>query len=188
MKKGFTLLELLVVISIIGLLSSVVLASVNSARENARDTKRISDLREVRTALEMYYTDNGFYPNHNNSQTSPSVECGTSGGNAWWSLLSTALSPKYISKMPQDIQNGQNTFYYCGDKPNAEEYILGVKMEKSSNINRSPFRGQFFTGWNGDDTTICQNNYFCFAVCKINSYDLIGTSSQPNCGSYNSYN
>jgi len=59
---GFTLIELLVVISIISLLSSVVFASVNTARRKARDVKRFSATRQVQLALELYYDDNGFYP------------------------------------------------------------------------------------------------------------------------------
>jgi prepilin-type N-terminal cleavage/methylation domain-containing protein len=64
MKKhaGFTLIELLVVIAIIGILSSVVLASLNSARTKARDAKRISDIKQLQLALELYYDVNGEYP------------------------------------------------------------------------------------------------------------------------------
>ena len=64
-KKGFTLVELLVVISIIGLLSSVVLAALNSARMKARDAVRLSDTTQVLTALAMYYQDYGKVPCHN---------------------------------------------------------------------------------------------------------------------------
>lgn len=60
--KGFTLIELLVVVAIIGILSSVVLASLNSARMKARDTKRMTNLTQIWTALEMYYNDHGYYP------------------------------------------------------------------------------------------------------------------------------
>ena len=59
---GFTLIELLVVIAIIGLLSSVVLASLTSARVKARDAKRLSDLRQVKIALELFYSQYEFYP------------------------------------------------------------------------------------------------------------------------------
>ncbi|GIW68478.1 MAG: hypothetical protein KatS3mg099_426 [Candidatus Parcubacteria bacterium] len=62
--SGFTLIELLVVIAIIGLLSSIVLASVNSARAKARDAKRVADLNQIRTALELYYADYGKYPDN----------------------------------------------------------------------------------------------------------------------------
>ena len=59
---GFTLIELLVVVAIIGLLSSVVLTSLNSAKAKSRDTRRMTDLRQVQTALELYYSTNGSYP------------------------------------------------------------------------------------------------------------------------------
>ena len=60
--KGFTLIELLVVISIIGLLASVVLTNVNSARGKARDARRVADLQQIITALQLYYHDNRSYP------------------------------------------------------------------------------------------------------------------------------
>jgi prepilin-type N-terminal cleavage/methylation domain-containing protein len=62
-STGFTLVELLVVITIIGVLSSTVLAGMSSARERSRDAARISQLREVQKALEIYYVRNGSYPN-----------------------------------------------------------------------------------------------------------------------------
>lgn len=60
-KKGFTLIELLVVIAIIGLLSSVVLASLNTARAKGRDARRMSDLHNIQLALELYYDKYGTY-------------------------------------------------------------------------------------------------------------------------------
>jgi len=61
-KKGFTLVELLVVISIIALLSTIAVVSLGSARAKARDTARIADMKQVSTALEQYYADQGGYP------------------------------------------------------------------------------------------------------------------------------
>jgi type II secretion system protein G len=61
-KQGFTLIELLVVIAIIGILSSVVLASLNTARQKARDAKRISDVKNIQLALELYFDTNSEYP------------------------------------------------------------------------------------------------------------------------------
>lgn len=61
-QKGFTLIELLVVIAIIGLLSTLAVVSLDSAREKARDAKRLGDVKQFQTALELYYTDVGQYP------------------------------------------------------------------------------------------------------------------------------
>lgn len=61
-KKGFTLIELLVVVAIIGLLAAMSVIALNSARAKARDSKRVGDIKQIQTALELYYNDNGRYP------------------------------------------------------------------------------------------------------------------------------
>ncbi len=61
-KKGFTLIELLVVIAIIGLLSTLAVVSLNNARQKSRDARRVSDVKQIQTALELYYNDAGGYP------------------------------------------------------------------------------------------------------------------------------
>lgn len=61
-KRGFTLIELLVVIAIIGLLSTLAVVALSSARQKARDAKRLADLKNIETGLEFYYNDNNAYP------------------------------------------------------------------------------------------------------------------------------
>lgn len=61
-KKGFTLIELLVVIAIIGLLSTLAVVALNSARQKARDAKRVADIKQIQTALELYFNDASTYP------------------------------------------------------------------------------------------------------------------------------
>lgn len=87
-EKGFTLIELLVVVAIIGMLSSVVLSSMNSARKKARDARRISDVKSLQTALELYYAENVAYP--------------TSAALALTGTSLAGLVPNYIAKLPVD--------------------------------------------------------------------------------------
>ena len=61
-RRGFTLIELLVVIAIIGLLSTLAVVALNSARQRSRDAKRVSDIRQIQTALELGYAEIGGYP------------------------------------------------------------------------------------------------------------------------------
>ena len=58
--RGFTLIELLVVIAIIGILASIVLVSLNGARKKGNDTRVISDVQEIRTALETDYNGTNY--------------------------------------------------------------------------------------------------------------------------------
>ncbi len=61
-QAGFTLIELLVVIAIIGILSTLAVVALGSARIKSRDAKRVADMRQVISALELYYNDAGNYP------------------------------------------------------------------------------------------------------------------------------
>lgn len=61
-QKGFTLIELLVVIAILGLLSTLAVVSLNNARQKSRDARRLSDVKQMQTALELYYADANGYP------------------------------------------------------------------------------------------------------------------------------
>ena len=61
-QQGFTLIELLVVIAIIGLLSTLAVVALNNARMKSRDAKRVSDVKQIQTALELYYNDANAYP------------------------------------------------------------------------------------------------------------------------------
>lgn len=96
-NKGFTLIELLVVVAIIGLLASVVLASLNSARAKARDAQRKTALRQFATANELL-RDTGSY-------------AGTAGWLSNWSPSSNPLAPTYISTISTD-PGGNGGFGY----------------------------------------------------------------------------
>jgi len=99
MKRGFTLIELLVVIAIIALLSSVVLASLNTARAKARDAKRKSDIEQLFTSVEMLYADTGVYPGSVGYVSNPNNH------------LDSDLVPTYIPSIP----DSSDYMYYRED-------------------------------------------------------------------------
>ncbi|OIO30553.1 hypothetical protein AUJ77_01940 [Candidatus Nomurabacteria bacterium CG1_02_43_90] len=116
-KLGFTLIELLVVIAIIGVLATIILASLNSARAKARDAQRAESIRQVQTALELYYNTNGFYI------SSPDLIL----NNA----LTPALTPTYISKIPLTPSNPGTPYrYYNAAQSPATYYAIYIPYEK----------------------------------------------------------
>jgi type IV pilus assembly protein PilA len=61
-QKGFTLIELMIVIAIIGILAAIAIPQFASYRRKAYNSAALSDLKTVKTTLEAYYADNQFYP------------------------------------------------------------------------------------------------------------------------------
>ena len=127
--SGFTLVELLVVIAIIVILISVSLVGLTGSRETARDAKRKADLEAIRSALELYKSDNNKYPSLATENTCDSSmgSCGTScykttnacAGSDWASPL-TALESNYITDLPKDPMNTTTYFFYYEPVCNGE--------------------------------------------------------------------
>ena len=111
-KKGFTLIELLVVVAIIGLLATLSIVALNTARAKARDARRVADIKQIQTALELYYNDTGLYPS-----------------------ATASLSPTYMGTVPTnptpstDGTCASNTYTYAASSSNASytlTYCLGA--------------------------------------------------------------
>lgn len=127
--KGFTLIELLVVISIISLLSSIVLTTLSEVGERGRDTKRVAELKQLSTALELYFNEYGCYPfatqNASNAstlsnpcRTGNSVLVGATcsqNNNHFETSLQVLVDAGFITSLPVDPINGntaEGTFCY----------------------------------------------------------------------------
>ena len=125
-NKGFTLIELLVVIAIIGILSSVVLASLNSARRKSRDARRVADIKQIQLALELYFDANGEYPD-----------------------ALSKLAPTYIAAVPTDPLGGDYLYnaytattvsatYDCTEATETCVYYhLGANLEEGGAATQS---------------------------------------------------
>lgn len=116
-KKGFTMIEILVTISLVGLLAVIVLASVGTARAKARDAKRISELQQLQKALELYFDRHEYYPASPRICTiddSYSGDCGGVGNSTDWhaaSDLRALVAEGYVSELPKDPVDAGKYFY-----------------------------------------------------------------------------
>lgn len=123
LEKGFTLIELMVTIAIIGILAGIVVVSVGTVRENARDTRRKSDLDQLRKAIEIYYSEKDVYP--------------TTGGN-WVILngvddpLTPKLVPKFIELMPEDPKGTNQLPFVYKYASDGSHFALDCAIENSS--------------------------------------------------------
>ena len=124
-RKGFTLIELLVVIAIIGLLSTLAIVALNSARQKSRDAKRVSDIKQVQTALELYYSDNNAYAataagDLGEDPTSRAL-C-TSG----WKAACVAGDVTYMGQVPSDPDTTLSHYTYA---LNGTDYTIAFELE-----------------------------------------------------------
>jgi len=142
-NKGFTLIELLVVIAIIGILGSVVMASLNGARVKARHSARLADMDAVVKALELYASDhNGQYP------PTPGVAgaCGTT--NTCLGDMTALTTGRYIGDMPSDpsYEGTASNYRYCADS-DYRKYIILMRDEAANNWCRPQTATEPNTSW-----------------------------------------
>jgi len=143
-NKGFTLIELLVVIAIIAILSTVVMAGLNSARQKGRDAKRLSDIKQFQTALELCYDVVGGYPGAAALGALPAggTDCDYRVGAGNVTRFDTFLGTTPVNPTP-----GGATYQYCssavstpaltdcaapGAGTGASSYLITFTLEGSS--------------------------------------------------------
>lgn len=115
-NKGFTLVELLVVIAIIAILVVLILVALGVARQKARDSQRKTDLRSIQTALELYASDNGTYPADQATVYSTAME--------------TYLKPMPTDPLNVNVTAGHYGYVASTDK---KDYVLCAKLEQPAN-------------------------------------------------------
>lgn len=115
---GFTLIEMLIVIAIIGILSSILLVGLGAFRGRGRDARRIADLRQVQNALELHFNQLGRYPL-------------SSEVSNWDGLRTTLVGADIgISTIANDPTAGR-AYGYCSS--DGTEYVLGAFLEDAGN-------------------------------------------------------
>lgn len=136
--SGFTLIELLVVVSLIGVLATLVLANLNAARKRGRDAQRKSDLRNIQTALRLYYNDYGSYPAGTGNIN------GCDGfGICFWGGTFEKDTHTYMSVLPTDPLPYIDYNYQQID---ADDYTLTACLENASDEKGQAVAG-CASGW-----------------------------------------
>jgi prepilin-type N-terminal cleavage/methylation domain-containing protein len=120
-KRGFTLIELMVVITIVGLLASVVLAAMTTARAKARDTTRVQMVKELQKAVELYRNANGgIYPCGSSAATTPPCQFGGGrlnvNGTSRNTFFDAQISPylTFVNELSPVFTASQGSITYAG--------------------------------------------------------------------------
>lgn len=149
--RGFTLIEILVVLSIISLLSSIVMATLNSSRAKARDARRASDMHQIVLALNLFYSENGCLPTTSGSSCPGAIGySGADPGAGGWDVSSLGgfmtflKNGNFMPNDPSDPVNNINAWgdsgygyrYYCySDGPTLYYFKEGNGREWTSALN-----------------------------------------------------
>lgn len=128
-SSGFTLIELLVVVAIIGLLASIVIASMSAVQTKARDTKRISEVNSVQKALALYATANGgfypLYPAPTVMNNGSAIVADLLAANAITSTFQDPASPTYDYTYQSNSTGSAYTLTFCLETNSIRGYSQG---------------------------------------------------------------
>jgi len=151
-QKGFSLVELMVVIAIIAIVAAISLASLSAVQKNSRDIQRQADLHIIQGALQQYYADKNRYPNELPSLTTGGAITNCSGTTT----SGCTISKTYISKTPRDpsgtayhylpyTDTTSNPCTFSGGVENlmCHKYVLCTKLEAPVTGNSCSHNGSY---------------------------------------------
>ena len=125
-KRGFTIVELLIVIVIIGILAAITIVAYNGIQERANFSKSQSDLSALNKAIQLYYADNGSYP----SSTSTCTNGWCGWDQATDDNFIPGLVPKYIASTPQlPTSNASNNTYLYSSATGVNFRLMRYKAD-----------------------------------------------------------
>ncbi len=171
-QDGFTLLELLVVIGIIGLLASIIVINLTGARKRARDTKRVADVRNIQTANEDYYGKNGKYP-------AAIGDLVTNGNIPLWPI--DPLAPAGTTCTANSDLCYWYAYYTPAGALGPQSYHIGASLEdtgspllnqdrdcNSTTGSSCPYPVAYISGFNGVDTAGCGGaaSRYCYDIAQ----------------------
>lgn len=133
-ERGFTLMELLIVIVLLGFLIAMGMASFKSSQTKSRDSRRKSDLHQIMIALETYFNDKGRYPS--DSADGKIMGCGTGDSQEcpWGGQFSDANGTIYMVTLPDDPGLGKRYFYDVSGALRTT-YQLYARLENKEDIS-----------------------------------------------------
>lgn len=156
-SKGFTLIELLVVIVLLGILVAIATGSYTISSKRGRDNRRKSDLRNIATALEAYYSDKGQYPGDDtNGQMvgcCSSLGCGDTEVCTWGGTFQDTKGTTYMVLMPQDPVDALQKYYYSS---NGIGYRLYARLENTKDEGMGVDQDGYTDAYHSRDTA-CAN-------------------------------
>lgn len=127
LSAGFTLVELATIAAIIAMITSIILATLQDARQKGRDARRIADARQTRNALELKYDKDGDYPR----SPPPGPPTWTDSCTNPTNYINNLVSQGYVARLPQDpVNNNGYCYRYRGQD---EDFKFAVFIEGLGN-------------------------------------------------------
>jgi type II secretion system protein G len=149
-QKGFTIVELLIVIVVVAILAAITIVAYNGIQQRARDSQRKNDVKTIVKAIELYYADNGSFPTSNCTLgTGCAINSAwTTTADASWPNFVSQLVPQYLASVPKDplattstsaaIHGGYNYDYvsltntWCNASATKPVFLFSYKLENGS--------------------------------------------------------